>query len=54
MKEDTSILSALEQGNPHTPQELLPLVYDELRRFTVDVSDVVPITVGKTRSWFAR
>src|SRR5439155_1670789 len=23
-------------------------------RFTVDVSDIVPVTVGPTRSWFAR
>ena len=23
-------------------------------RFTVDVSDVVPVTVGPTRSWFTR
>jgi len=23
-------------------------------RFTVDVSDVVPVTVGPTRSWFVR
>jgi hypothetical protein len=27
----TRILSAVEQGEPHTPAELLPLVYDELR-----------------------
>jgi hypothetical protein len=23
-------------------------------RFTVDVSDVVPVTIGTTRSWFTR
>src|SRR5262249_21541113 len=28
----TSILSAIEQGDPHAAQELLPLVYQELRR----------------------
>jgi RNA polymerase sigma factor (TIGR02999 family) len=32
MNEVTRILSAIEQGDPHTPEELLPLVYDELRR----------------------
>src|SRR5437764_3853701 len=28
----TQILSAIEQGDPHAAAELLPLVYDELRR----------------------
>jgi RNA polymerase sigma factor (TIGR02999 family) len=28
----TCILSAIEQGDPHAASELLPLVYDELRR----------------------
>jgi RNA polymerase sigma factor (TIGR02999 family) len=33
MKEEvTRILSAIEQGNPHAAEQLLPLVYDELRR----------------------
>jgi RNA polymerase sigma factor (TIGR02999 family) len=32
MNDVTRILSAIEQGDPQTPQELLPLVYDELRR----------------------
>ena len=33
MKEEvTSILSAVEQGDPHAAERLLPLVYDELRR----------------------
>ncbi len=26
------ILSAIEQGDPHAAEQLLPLVYDELRR----------------------
>jgi hypothetical protein len=54
MKEVTFILSALELDNPHAAQELLPLVYDELRRFKVDVNAMVPATVGRTRSWRAR
>jgi RNA polymerase sigma factor (TIGR02999 family) len=32
MKEVTRILSALERGEPHAAEQLLPLVYDELRR----------------------
>jgi RNA polymerase sigma factor (TIGR02999 family) len=32
MSEVTRILSALENGNPQASQDLLPLVYDELRR----------------------
>jgi RNA polymerase sigma factor (TIGR02999 family) len=32
MNEVTRILSAIEQGDPHAAEELLPLVYDELRR----------------------
>jgi len=31
----TRILSAIEQGDPHAAEELLPLVYDELRKFAV-------------------
>src|SRR5215468_4383480 len=30
--EVTSILSAIEQGDPRAAEQLLPLVYDELRR----------------------
>jgi RNA polymerase sigma factor (TIGR02999 family) len=29
----TRILSAIEQGDPHAAAQLLPLVYDELRKF---------------------
>jgi len=32
MSEVTRILSAIAQGNPHAAAELLPLVYDELRK----------------------
>src|SRR5262245_41301119 len=32
MSEVTRILSALEQGDPHAAEQLLPLVYDELRK----------------------
>ena len=32
MTDVTRILSAIEQGDPHAAEQLLPLVYDELRR----------------------
>jgi RNA polymerase sigma factor (TIGR02999 family) len=32
MNEVTRILSAIEQGEPHAAEQLLPLVYDELRK----------------------
>jgi RNA polymerase sigma factor (TIGR02999 family) len=32
MSDVTRILSAIEQGDPQAPEELLPLVYDELRK----------------------
>jgi RNA polymerase sigma factor (TIGR02999 family) len=32
MNEVTRILSAAEQGDPHTAERLLPLIYDELRK----------------------
>jgi RNA polymerase sigma factor (TIGR02999 family) len=32
MADVTQILNAIEQGDPHAAEQLLPLVYDELRR----------------------
>ena len=32
MNEVTRILSAIEQGDPHAAEQLLPVVYDELRK----------------------
>src|SRR5256885_2008202 len=32
MNDVTRILSAIEQGNPQAAEQLLPLVYEELRR----------------------
>lgn len=32
MNDVTQILSAIEQGDPHAAEQLLPLVYDELRK----------------------
>jgi RNA polymerase sigma factor (TIGR02999 family) len=36
MSEATRILSAIEQGDPHAAEQLLPLVYDELRRLAAE------------------
>ena len=36
MSDVTRILSAIEQGEPHAANELLPLVYDELRRLAAE------------------
>jgi RNA polymerase sigma factor (TIGR02999 family) len=36
MSEVTRVLSAIEQGDPHAAAQLLPLVYDELRRLAMD------------------
>jgi RNA polymerase sigma factor (TIGR02999 family) len=35
MSDVTCILSAIEQGDPHAAEQLLPLVYDELRKLAV-------------------
>src|SRR6266576_652364 len=32
VKDVTRILSAIEQGDPHAAEQLLPLVYEELRK----------------------
>jgi RNA polymerase sigma factor (TIGR02999 family) len=34
--EVTRILSAIEQGDPHAAEQLLPLVYDELRKLATE------------------
>jgi RNA polymerase sigma factor (TIGR02999 family) len=36
MSEATRILSAIEQGDPHAAGQLLPLVYDELRKLAAE------------------
>src|SRR6516162_8947809 len=35
MSDVTGILSAIEQGDPHAAEHLLPLIYDELRKLAV-------------------
>ena len=39
MSEVTHILSAIEGGDPHAAEKLLPLVYDELRKLAVQKMD---------------
>jgi RNA polymerase sigma factor (TIGR02999 family) len=36
MSDVTQILSAIEQGDPHAANQLLPLVYDELRKLAAN------------------
>src|SRR5262245_55061914 len=36
MSEVTRILSAIDEGDPHAAEQLLPLVYDELRKLAAD------------------
>jgi RNA polymerase sigma factor (TIGR02999 family) len=36
MADVTRILSVIEQGDPHAAEQLLPLVYDELRRLAAE------------------
>ena len=37
MTEVTRILSAIDQGDPHATEQLLPLVYDELRKLAAQM-----------------
>src|SRR5438309_10175577 len=36
MSDLTQILNAIEQGDPHAAEQLLPLVYDELRKLAAE------------------
>ena len=36
MSEVTNILAAIEKGDPHAAEQLLPLVYDELRKMAAE------------------
>jgi RNA polymerase sigma factor (TIGR02999 family) len=36
MTDVTGILSAIQQGDPHAAEQLLPLVYDQLRKLAAD------------------
>jgi hypothetical protein len=41
MSDVTRILSAIEHGDPHAIEQLLPLVYDELRKLSGPISVVL-------------
>jgi DNA-directed RNA polymerase specialized sigma24 family protein len=36
MADVTQVLAAIEQGDAHAAEQLLPLVYDELRRLAAE------------------
>jgi DNA-binding GntR family transcriptional regulator len=42
MNDVTQILAAIEQGDPKAAEELLPLVYDELRNLAIQKLGRVP------------
>jgi RNA polymerase sigma factor (TIGR02999 family) len=42
MSEVTRILSAIEQGDPAAAEQLLPLVYDELRKLAAKLAQEAP------------
>jgi hypothetical protein len=48
MSDVTRILSAIEQGDPHAADQLLPLVRDELRR--IATQKVAPEDLGRARA----
>ena len=55
MSEVTRILSAIEQGDPHAAEQLLPLVYDELRRLAAQkLAQEKPGQTLRPRRWSTR
>ena len=46
MSELTRILSAIEQGDPSAAEQLLPLVYDELRQLAAHQAQVGRVDQG--------
>ncbi len=49
MTDVTRILSAIEQGDPQAADQLLPLVYEELRKLAAE-----KIVTGRNRTSHAR
>src|SRR6516225_6940717 len=55
MNEVTSLLSAIEQGEPKAAEQLLPLVYDELRKLAaLKLAQEKPGQTLQRRPWFTR
>ena len=46
MSDVTHVLAAVEQGDPHAAEQLLPLVYDELRKLAA--ARMAPEAPGQT------
>jgi hypothetical protein len=49
MSEVTRILSTIDQGDPHAAEQLLPLVYDELRKLAAAKALGTPRSEGARR-----
>src|SRR5262245_57969071 len=49
MSKVTQILAALERGDPHAAEQLLPLVYDELRKFAAAAESLAGLAAGSMR-----
>ena len=55
MNDVTRILSAIEQGDPHAAEQLLPLVYDELRKLAAEkMAHETPARRSRPRPWSTR
>jgi hypothetical protein len=55
MNDVTRILSAIEQGDPHAAAELLPFVYDELRKLATQKLAREPgVRHSRRRRWSTR
>jgi hypothetical protein len=55
MTEVTNILSAIEQGDPTAAEQLLPLVYDELRKLAAQkLARKHPVRPSTPRRWSMR
>jgi WD40 repeat protein len=59
MSEVTRVLSAIKQGDPHAAEQLLPLVYDELRKLAAqkmaqEAPGQTPGEPGEVKVWDAQ
>jgi hypothetical protein len=50
MSDVTRILSAIEKGDPSAAEQLLPLVYDELRKLAAQTIEILRSTEERSRS----
>jgi hypothetical protein len=55
MTDVTRILSAIDKGDPHAAEQLMPLVYDELRRLAAQsLLRKSPVNRSTRPRWFMR